>query len=361
MTMETGDGEDAAIPQRLRSAFFDAEFTIMSFMPTFQVDISILGLQRQPVPNFGIRLEALDARTAHRITKILAQVKSVPLRRFLQHSTGSSVGSAQELAPISALAEVLRAALSAGAAVHLPKDCSSPEECLCCYFDLLCDLVSPSMASFRALLRLVEVLPSIFSIEVASDCVLGSTFLRLQEYYESPNACFRRCAFAAEDYKTWCRSDEGRGKFDYYLRWRGFNLPSWVLADARGGKLGPLRAQEEALLQVLSTVSADRFYVIGSGLGQSNTLRHEIAHGLYFTSAGYRVAADRILSEKLSPEEHDALRTTLLGMGYCDDEEILTDEMQAYLSSGDDLGSGRLDVMAALDANFDTYSGLRSA
>lgn len=43
-------------------------------------------------------------------------------------------------------------------------------------------------------------------------------------------------------YKAWYMQKSTKG-FDYYLQWPGFNVPSWVLDDARAGKLGPLRPQ----------------------------------------------------------------------------------------------------------------------
>ena len=44
-------------------------------------------------------------------------------------------------------------------------------------------------------------------------------------------------------FKAWY-VQKNRGGFDYYLQWPGFNIPSWVLDDARAGKLGsPLRPQ----------------------------------------------------------------------------------------------------------------------
>lgn len=45
-------------------------------------------------------------------------------------------------------------------------------------------------------------------------------------------------------YKTWYIQEHPKSGFDYYLQWPGFNIPSWVLDDARIGKLGlPLRPQ----------------------------------------------------------------------------------------------------------------------
>merc|ERR1712039_250872 len=78
-----------------------------------------------------------------------------------------------------------------------------------------------------------------------------------------------------------------------------------------------------------------QFYVIGSCEG-GGALHHEMAHGLYATNAEYRQRTDSILS-RLPGSARAAMCEALLKMGYCSDEEILTDEIQAYAAGGDDL------------------------
>lgn len=44
-----------------------------------------------------------------------------------------------------------------------------------------------------------EVLPSVYSLHTDSRLLLGSTFLRFQEHYESPSPRFRHKVFGLEE------------------------------------------------------------------------------------------------------------------------------------------------------------------
>ena len=206
---------------------------------------------------------------------------------------------------------------------------------VCCYFDLMCAELALMPADFQKLFSVTEVLPSVYSVHTESRLVLGSTFLRFQEYYECPDPVIRHSAFQFEEYKEWFRNssrDRGEG-FNYYLIWPGFNVPSWVVRDLKSGKVGlPLRPQEEALLGLLPETERN-FYVIGTCEKDLLTLHHEMAHGLYTTNSIYRAAVTEALAH-LPRVRYDASRRVLLGMGYVDDPEILKDEMQAYMVEG---------------------------
>ena len=206
---------------------------------------------------------------------------------------------------------------------------------MCNFFDTMCRQLEPAAADFQRLLSVTEVLPSVYSVHTDSRLVLGSTFLRFQEYYESPDPKIRHCPFQYDEFKESFRNsrrDRGQG-FNYYLIWPGFNIPSWVVHDLRSGKVGlPLRPQEEALLSALPSVDGD-FYVIGTCEKDVLTLHHEMAHGLYTTNPDYRAAAAACVAQLPKPR-YDASRRVLLGMGYVDDPVILVDEMQAYMVEG---------------------------
>ena len=177
-------------------------------------------------------------------------------------------------------------------------------------------------ADFLQLFSVTEVLPSVYSVHTESRLVLGSTFLRFQEYYECPDPLFRHSAFQYDEYRDWFRNsarDMGQG-FNYYLIWPGFNIPSWVVRDMKHGKVGlPLRPQEEALLQILPAIDQN-FYVIGTCENDRSTLHHEMAHGLYTTNLDYRASVAEEIS-RLPKARYDASRRVLLGMGYVDDPD----------------------------------------
>merc|ERR1711874_561553 len=116
----------------------------------------------------------------------------------------------------------------------------------------------------------------------------------MQEYYESPSENFRRRSFSRDEYKAWYRDNPRQVDyyltcgFDYYLIWSGFNVPSWVLDALQGGHIGPLSAQEKAVLMALPQ-DGEHGYVIGTCEDDVETLQHEMAHGLYSTNTEYHL------------------------------------------------------------------------
>merc|ERR1740116_531798 len=101
--------------------------------------------------------------------------------------------------------------------------------------------------------------------------------------------------FSLAELRDRYRSDGG--SFDFYLRWPGFNLPSRIIEAVREGALGPLHPREQALLASIDAARGDRpgdYYVIGT-CEEAEALHHEMAHGLYATSAAYREEVLRLL------------------------------------------------------------------
>ncbi|CAK9095078.1 unnamed protein product [Durusdinium trenchii] len=231
--------------------------------------------------------------------------------------------------PASALCKTFAAAKVHGYRVAFSGPCRC-EEFVCSYFDAMCEDLQLKSCDFEKLYLLHEALPSVYSLHTDSRLVLGSTFVRIQEYYESPDAQIRHHAFELDQYKDWYRKRHGKG-FDYYLEWPGFNVPSWVLNDLRDGKVGcKLRPQEEALLKVWPSCGQ---YLIGSCEEDMETLQHEMAHGLYATNEAYREAVTQSL-EDLPQGRWQVSRQRLLELGYADDPAILNDEIQAYMVEG---------------------------
>jgi hypothetical protein len=158
---------------------------------------------------------------------------------------------------------------------------------------------------------------------------LASTFLRFQEHYESPR--FRGKVFTLEEYKEWYtqNSPEGRktGEFTYYDDWDGFNIPSYVLTPFYQGKFDPLSRKEKTLLELLEEESK-KFYVIGV-FGEPKraevTLKHEIGHGLFYTSPSYKEEVLRLTKQFDLRKLKRELQSTA---GYHPD--VMEDEIHAY-------------------------------
>ncbi len=130
-------------------------------------------------------------------------------------------------------------------------------------------------------MKLEQIIQKVWHVKLPKP-QLGRTFLRFSEHYESEK--FRGKTFSLEEFKEWYT--EQRGKFDYYTYWDGFNMPSSVLKPFYAGKFDPLSREEKKLLDACENLEG-KFYLIGTD-GTQGTLKHEIAHGLYYTRPSYR-------------------------------------------------------------------------
>jgi len=117
-----------------------------------------------------------------------------------------------------------------------------------------------------------SVTQKIFLLIFKKQEMLASTFLRFQEYYESPK--FKGRIFRLEEYKKWYikNSPQGQqtGKFTYYSDWNGFNIPSVVLKPFYEGKFNPLSQSEKELLKMFQN-KKEKFYIIGIHREKKNT------------------------------------------------------------------------------------------
>jgi hypothetical protein len=168
-----------------------------------------------------------------------------------------------------------------------------------------------------------EVAPSIFHLHFQTQHLLTSTFLRFQEFYESPQ--FKGKVFTLDEFIAWYKTTRPDGRFSYYEDWGGFNIPSRVLARFYAGDFDPLSEKEKALLELFS--GRENFYLIGTfgPDGDPETLRHEIAHGLYATNASYRAEVQELMKTvDLAP-----VFQMLKDLGY--HEDVFLDEAHAYI------------------------------
>src|SRR5687767_6039954 len=91
-----------------------------------------------------------------------------------------------------------------------------------------------------------QIADGIFVVRFQSQYELASTFLRVQEHYESPR--FRNRVFSLEQFMDWYA--RRYGAFTYYEDWAGFNVPSTALAAFYQGKFDPLLRKEQRLLKM---------------------------------------------------------------------------------------------------------------
>jgi len=213
-------------------------------------------------------------------------------------------------------------------------------------------------------MELEQITTTIFHIKFKTSEQAAKTFLRFQEYYESPK--FRGKVFSLREFKRWYTANTGRiaGKreFTYHTDWQGgFNIPSHILEPFYNGQFNPLSRREKALLRLLPPWRHKKFYLIGtSGKCTPELLRHEIAHGLFYLNAGYRREVLKILGRvgKKIKRQLDLYFSKTRGYH----SAVWTDEMHAYIMTDlNEFGQYGIDiakisaVSRELNAVFDSH------
>ncbi len=163
-----------------------------------------------------------------------------------------------------------------------------------------------------------RVARGIYLLKFKTQYELTSTFLRVQEHYESPR--FHGRIFSLEQYMDWYAAE--KGNFTYYQDWSGFNVPSTAFQLFYEGKFDPLSDKEKHLLGLFAKLQ-ERFYVIG--VYEDGSLTHELAHALYFTDEAYRKA----VQAEMRKYDTSGLARKIANAGYA--QHVVRDEMQAYI------------------------------
>ena len=203
--------------------------------------------------------------------------------------------------------------------------------------------------------KIVEVRDRVFAVIMEDDYARPMTFLRVQEYYESPNPEFRGKDFNIWDFIEWY-SREHKDAFTYAFDWGGFNIPLPIAWECYEGKekepkkgYNGVRSLpdtwkskwDETMKNIVWEVQSRMFnkksrrdmnaYIIGAKDTENSTFQHEVAHGLYYTNKEYKELMDEI-TETIPLDTYLKFRNNLLKMGYT--ESVVNDEIQAYLSWG---------------------------
>src|SRR3989338_320286 len=113
---------------------------------------------------------------------------------------------------------------------------------------------------------LEEIARGVLHVNFGTQRELASTFVRFQEFFESPH--FRGRVFSMEEFVGWyvANSDNGKatGRFTYFEEFLGFNVPSFALQPFLEGKFDPLSSPEQDLLGSISAKKGEPFYLIGT-------------------------------------------------------------------------------------------------
>jgi hypothetical protein len=186
---------------------------------------------------------------------------------------------------------------------------------------------------------LYEVAPKIYAVQVSSDYDRAMLFLRAQEYYESPFSEFRGRNFNLFVYMNHYRKHKNRDYFSYTFDWCGYNVPSDEIEGCYNQlsyETDMITPYDEHMMHILWQIrqhqKKGKFYLLGvDSVDSSWIMNHEMAHAQFFTNADYKKEMLENISA-LPINLHASLVSVILQMGY--PEKVVTDEIQAYLSTG---------------------------
>ncbi len=164
------------------------------------------------------------------------------------------------------------------------------------------------------MLNIKLVAPKIYALEGDSSEEVAAVMIRIQENYESPH--FRNKVFTLKEFIPWYMASRGKDTL---------NLP--ITDFPMKGKFNPLRAEEQWLVDEITRLNIkDKFYLLGYDRNDQRVIKHEIAHGLFYTNRRYK--RDVLKALKGVYENHPKVVEELSAHGYCD--EVLIDEFHAW-------------------------------
>lgn len=188
-------------------------------------------------------------------------------------------------------------------------------------------------------MKFKKILPHIYHLHMEKNYDLAMHFLRYQEFYE--NLDYKGQIISLVDYMEYYAREYGDGAFTYTNDWAGFNVPGETLIEVSEAHLPDLNKydiQMRALVKSVQEEEGDeKFYFIGTCGNddfEEDTLDHEIAHALYYTSDSYRKIMNDLLNE-IPRKNYDTTWNALQEMRY--HPATCRDEIHAYACTGPDV------------------------
>jgi hypothetical protein len=180
-----------------------------------------------------------------------------------------------------------------------------------------------------------EIRPRIFFLKFKRHYDLCMQFVRYQEFYESPSPRFRGKQFELLDYMEWYAHKYGKGVFTYTEDWSGFNCPGNIIKQVWDLNISDRNLYDYEMLSLyrkfLEKYPDGKFYVIGACEDADATMKHEVAHGFFFTQPAYKKAMTKLV-KRLNKTLYKNMCKWLKEKGYT--PKVYVDECQAYLSTG---------------------------
>ncbi len=134
-------------------------------------------------------------------------------------------------------------------------------------------------------MKIKEIYPNLFLYTFPNQYEMGSTFVRLQEFYESPYKDIKGRYFTLENFMDLYVKDNDN-KFTYFEDWNGFNIPGHIVDYFDLQFNFDFTTKEFKLFEELddafATDDVKDFYIIGVVEKDKEIIKHEVAHGLYY-------------------------------------------------------------------------------
>lgn len=189
--------------------------------------------------------------------------------------------------------------------------------------------------------KIHQTLPGIFTIEVKDNYQRAMLFLRCQEFYESAFPEIKGKKFDIFEYMEMYRKWKNTDTFTYPHDWIGYNFPGEIaetcIKQVLFDRLDNLPTKydyimNQILIEIKSMLGGNtRYYIIGVDNLESQTMKHEIAHALFYTNEPYRRWTTQMV-QGMPESIQNEMTEILKEMGYCDD--VIVDETQAFMSTG---------------------------
>jgi hypothetical protein len=156
---------------------------------------------------------------------------------------------------------------------------------------------------------------------------LCQAFVRLQEFYESPDPEIRGNYFTLAEFEKSYTKTHGK-PFSYYKDWHGFNVPGRAVRAFAKMFAHDLTFEEKRIVDLKPMA-----YLIGTW--RDAEFAHEMAHAMYHLSRRYQDQV-RALVKKFETDRWTlsvAFTTWLKNEGYT--AEVITDEIGAYFATNE--------------------------
>jgi hypothetical protein len=179
---------------------------------------------------------------------------------------------------------------------------------------------------------IIEIKPRVFAVVVPDRYHRAMLFMRVQEYYESPNPKFRgKKSFNIWEYIEWY-SRKNNDSFSYAAHWTGFNFPLGVALKCYDTLEDMYTPYDEIMTKIVWDIyemnkDSAKAYIIGVADLTSTTFQHELCHAYYHINKKYKKEVDAI-TESIEPKIYERMCKNLTDMGYT--EQVFYDEVQAY-------------------------------